>query len=1170
MLNKIKSLICFFSLVFISYFLFGCDDSNDSLSESNAEVFYTVTYKNISNNVYGTEEIKSGNALEIDFIPETEGYKFMGWYLDENLINILPENYVVNNDVVVYAKMNKIISMNLIYGENQVKVDKAIEETFVLPEYKLNDEFELVGYTCNDIFYKLGESIKVSEDKINFTANFAKVLYASFDLNGGVGSEIDTIKSLENNEIILPSISNDLVYDYEFIGWSDGVNTYLPSSKYTLKENVTFKAVYDIEKTLNLIVDSVVYKTIELDSYSNYTYTLPELEDIKDENDVLKLLFVGWSDGTNTYSANESYVVDEEVKYLNALFKLNTFLVTFRDWDGTVIKSEDVEYGSNATAPSSELFEVEEFTGWSKNFDDVKGVINTRAQYTFTQSYNAATAQNYFEYLEQEGKLYIGSKKDSVVPEILYLPTSYGGRLIDGVNTFRAQEIKEVYIPATYSELLERSFRDCKSLVNVHFSTSSNLNIIKGEAFETCTSLKTITIPEGVTILNQNVFHSCHALESVYLPSTLQEVGSHLFYNDTLLTSINVPDTSEYFKTIDGHLYTKDEKEIVYYAIGQTNTSYTVLDSVVKIGRCAFQKANYLNKIVLGNNIEEFGNYAFANCENLTSSITIPTTVKTVGVGVFNSCSAPVVLTEGITSIPEKMFQYYKGESIYIPSTINSIGEYAFASSSIKELIIAENYNLKEIKSNAFYYCNKLETFAFENLKALEVIDEYAFYYSGLTGEYTFPASLTTISNSAFEKSNIKSVTIERNSSLSLIGESAFFNCANLEKFVYEDGKVTSTIGTYCFADNFSLKELVLPNKLSIISPYAFGVYYNDTNCNLIENLDIPAAVEYIGDYAFAGSKMLKNITFKGNNLKTISNYAFKECNSLTSLKLPSSLTNIGVGIIHYCNSLSSLTIEENDNFETVDNVLYDKNNLKLLTGVIGESKTLNIKKGTLSVGDYAFTYNPDLITLNINDELKEINSHAFAQCLNLENVNFAENGSLELIGDYAFADSVVNASYRIAAMKIKNLKLPSSIKYIKLGAFIGNGLLESITLPASLIDMESFVFSDCYELKTVYTEENSNLEAIGKFNFVRCNKLEYVEVKSTKLSMINNGAFSGCESLDTLIINSNNCVMNANALKSTPSTLKIYVPGESVDSYKIRSEWSNFANQIYSLEELN
>mgnify|MGYP003305355839 CR=1 FL=1 len=45
---------------------------------------------------------------------------------------------------------------------------------------------------------------------------------------------------------------------------------------------------------------------------------------------------------------------------------------------------------------------------------------------------------------------------------------------------------------------------------------------------------------------------------------------------------------------------------------------------------------------------------------------------------------------------------------------------------------------------------------------------------------------------------------------------------------------------------------------------------------------------------------------------------------------------------------------------------------------------------------------------------------------------------------------------------------------------------------------------------------------------------------------------------------------MNANALKSTPSTLKIYVPGESVDSYKIRSEWSNFANQIYSLEELN
>lgn len=1171
MRSSIVKIMSVLSGLFLAFILFGCNQTTDqpsaSISETETEKTVTVTFYNKELEVvYATQDFEKNDLLTIGFLPETEGYRFMGWYLDESYQTPLPDSYRVDSDLTLYAKMNHLVTLNLQYDSINKTIEVAEETSFVLPDYTEKEGYKLMGYLCNGTSYSVAETIIVSAENTIFEAIFSKIVSAQFELNIGEGITPDLIETTEGAKIILPDV--DVQSEFPFVGWNDGTHTFLPGASYTMpSDDVFFQAVYDIEKEIKLVVNDTIYQTYTLKNDSNYQITLPELADIYDDHNNLQSLFMGWSDGTKTYQGNDMYQVEEQSVTLTAIYQLNTFTVTFRDWDSQVIKTEEVEYGSSATAPDLALFAVDEFIGWSLSFDEVTSTINTRAQYTFTVGQSITQYKSYFTYLENDGKYYISSASNAVLPDDLLLPTSANGRLIDGVSSFLGQTISSITIPATYQELSYRAFRNCKLLQQVNFSDHAQLKLIGDEAFEVCSSLTSITIPEGVVTLGKNVFHSCPLLERVYFPSTLQEVGSHLFYHDTSLIEISVPETSPYFASIDGNLYSKDLTTIVYYAIGKPDTSYTVLPTTTKISQCAFQYAINLTELILGNQISEIGNYAFSNCINIQNTIVIPATLAYLGTSIFYEYHGPVELEEGIKTIPFEMFKYYKGTTITLPSSIETISSYAFSNALMTTILFKENAQLKTIEEYAFYQCSKLTDFDFSSLNELSSIGNYAFYQAGLTGTYTLPSSLCEIGQSAFESSKIKGIIISDQACLSTIGDSAFFQCTLLEQFHYPSASVTSTIGIYCFADTYSLNSVILPEKLTIIAPYAFGLYYNSTYQNCIESIEIPSTVEYIGNYAFAGSKNLLSITFKGNQLRTISDYAFKRCESLQTLSLPSSLTSIGTGIIQYCLSLQSLTMEENDYYEMIDGLLYEKQTQTLLTGIPDENGMITIKEGTLKIQNYAFSYNENIHTVVINDSLQTIGDYAFVECYGLTDLNIPTTSQLVSIGQYAFSDSVLNAGV-IAKMNIRSLYLPETLKEIKMSAFCGNGMLTEVHIPASVETIDGYAFADCYALTSVSTADHSSLQYLGSFCFVRCNQLREVELKSENITILKSGAFSNCVALERLAIHSFNTEYGANALRYTPDHLKIYVPAESVGNYKVKNGWKDFANQIYPLEE--
>jgi uncharacterized repeat protein (TIGR02543 family) len=99
--------------------------------------------------------------------------------------------------------------------------------------------------------------------------------------------------------------------------------------------------------------------------------------------------FVDWSDGSTANPRTDTNVTADIS--VTANFAINTYTVTFKDHDGTTLKTETVNHGSNATAPADPTREGYTFTGWDTVFTNVTGDLTVTAQYTintYTVTFN--------------------------------------------------------------------------------------------------------------------------------------------------------------------------------------------------------------------------------------------------------------------------------------------------------------------------------------------------------------------------------------------------------------------------------------------------------------------------------------------------------------------------------------------------------------------------------------------------------------------------------------------------------------------------------------------------------------------------------------------------------------------------------------------------------------
>ena len=217
------------------------------------------------------------------------------------------------------------------------------------------------------------------------------------------------------------------------------------------------------------------------------------------------------------------------------------------------------------------------------------------------------------------------------------------------------------------------AFEGCSSLTSVTIPNS--VTSIGDRAFEGCSGLTSVTIPNSVTSIGDYAFSFCYGLTSITIPNSVTSIGSSAFWNCSSLTSIIIPNSvtsigNEAFSGCSGLI------------------SVTIPNSVTSIGYCAFYQCSGLTSVTIPNSVTSIGSCAFSACSGLTS-VTIPNSVTSIGYSAFYGCSGltSITIPNSVTSIGDKAFYDCKINKLYYDCSIR-VGLYSYY---LKELTIGDN-----------------------------------------------------------------------------------------------------------------------------------------------------------------------------------------------------------------------------------------------------------------------------------------------------------------------------------------------------------------------------------------------------------------------------------------------------------------------------------------------
>ena len=275
----------------------------------------------------------------------------------------------------------------------------------------------------------------------------------------------------------------------------------------------------------------------------------------------------------------------------------------------------------------------------------------------FAPKAEAATYDIYTYEVDSDGTIIITDCKEWAKGAIT-IPSEIDGKPVASIGNYAFEDctgLTSITIPNSVTSIEDSAFKYCRGLTSITIPNS--VTSIGYAAFEHCTGLTSITIPDSVTSIGDWAFNGCTGLTSITIPDSVTSIGSNAFEYCTGLTSINVASGNNCYSDNNGVLFNKKKTELIRYPEGKSQTSYTIPDSVTGIGDGAFWDCTGLTSITIPNSVTSIGNWAFFECTGLTS-ITIPNSVTSIGDGAFNSCT-------GLTSIT-------------IPDSVTSIGDWAF------------------------------------------------------------------------------------------------------------------------------------------------------------------------------------------------------------------------------------------------------------------------------------------------------------------------------------------------------------------------------------------------------------------------------------------------------------------------------------------------------------
>ncbi len=324
--------------------------------------------------------------------------------------------------------------------------------------------------------------------------------------------------------------------------------------------------------------------------------------------------------------------------------------------------------------------------------------------------------------------------------------------------------------------------------------------------------IKKIVVETGITSIGDYAFEDCSNLTNIELPESLKSIGNYAFSECSNLTSIELPESL---------------KSIGYYAFSECSnlTSIELPESLKSIGYCAFSECSNLKSIELPAGVESIGESAFYRCSSL-SNIELPKSLTSIEPCLFRECTSltRIEVPVGVKSIGVVAFDGCTNlKSIKLPEGITSIGYEAFCKcSSLTSIELPDG--ITELESRVFYGCSSLTSVKLP--EGIASIESQMFYGCSSLTSIELPKSLTSIGFQAFFDCN-NLTKIELPESLNSIGRKAFGNCSNVISIVFNSMEVPAFDDTSFYSMN-NLKVIYVPGKAVETYKEAFSKYITD------------------------------------------------------------------------------------------------------------------------------------------------------------------------------------------------------------------------------------------------------------------------------------------------------------------------------------------------------